>query len=164
MVDRRLSLQTELVSALQSVVWLGRNFNTIDDLIAYTMPDNLTGTEFTYVLSDKNHSDQCAMYLVVEDPTTHNMAFRYSRARVYFQPPETERIEYPCIIYSLSDISTVHADNRMYQGNNVYQLILVDENPDSRFVALLLTAFEGIKFDRFYTADSLNHWSFILSH
>ena len=164
MADRRLQLQIILIEILQSYTWLGQNFDTLDDLKEYVLPEGTAESEFTYVLSDENHADQCSMYVLVEDQITHVKSFSYSGVRVYFQPPESQAIQYPCIIYSLSDIRAVHADNRIYYSNNVYQLILVDENPDSTFVALILNAFEGIKFDRSYVSDSLHHWVFSLNY
>ena len=33
---------------------------------------------------------------------------------VYFQPPPTLVLKYPCIIYKLDDISTFHANDKKY--------------------------------------------------
>lgn len=80
----------------------------------------------------------------------------------FFQPPEEQLIGYPCVIYQLSDINTKYADNSIYQKQRVYQLILVDENPDSDYVELLLDSFEHIRFIRCYASDGLNHWVYSL--
>lgn len=164
MVDRRLQLHSTLITLVQSYIWLGENFDTLEDLRDYTLSDIVEEGTFTFVLSDENHDNQCSMYVVVENITNHTKAFSYTCERVYFQPPEKQLIQYPCIIYSLSDISATYADNRIYRSNNVYQIILVDENPDSMFVALILSTFEAVKFDRFYVSDSLNHWAFTLNY
>lgn len=80
----------------------------------------------------------------------------------YFQPPEGDEIERPCIIYMLSQLKPKYADNRVYNRHVGYQIMLVDEDPDSDFVDQILDAFTHIRFDRFYVADSLNHWVFTL--
>lgn len=78
---------------------------------------------------------------------------------LYFQPPETTKMVYPAIVYNLSSIETQHADNRPYFQNKRYSVTVIDKDPDSRLpdeVAALPTA----AFDRFYTAENLNHWVF----
>jgi hypothetical protein len=80
---------------------------------------------------------------------------------VYFQPPETVKITYPCIIYERSDIRTDYADNNPYSLKKEYTITVIDKNPDSLIpdmIALLPTA----SFDRHFTADNLNHDVFTL--
>lgn len=76
--------------------------------------------------------------------------------RAYFQPPASKELSYPCIIYKRSDRDIDHADNAPYNHRKRYQIVVVDENPDSEIpeqVAALPTA----SFDRHYAANSLNH-------
>lgn len=75
---------------------------------------------------------------------------------VYFQPPETVKIEYPAIIYSRSDIDNRFADNNVYLQNHKYQVIVVDKNPDSAIVDAV-SKLPTANFDRHYTSDNLNH-------
>lgn len=80
---------------------------------------------------------------------------------VYFQPPSSIKMEYPCIVYELDDVWTDHADNKPYSLRKRYQATVIDRNPDSAIpnqVALLPTCI----FDRFYVADNLNHFVFTL--
>lgn len=84
--------------------------------------------------------------------------------KVYFQPPENLRLERPCLIYKVSNIFDLFADNVTYQRRRRYEIILVDDNPDSEYFDRLMEAFTYIKFNRFYIADSNNHWSFELYH
>ncbi len=37
---------------------------------------------------------------------------------VYFQPPESVRLTYPCIIYNLDDFDVKRADNELYLGKD----------------------------------------------
>ena len=80
---------------------------------------------------------------------------------VYFQPPSTDEMEYPCIRYTLSKEDVKYADNVKYMNTERYQVTLIDEDPDSELVAKL-KAFPLCQFDRFYPADDLNHWVFNL--
>ena len=81
---------------------------------------------------------------------------------VYFQPPESVKLHYPCIIYSLSNIDLTHADNQLYLHKNRYLITVVDEDPDSRIHEDILYSFPTCSFDRAFTADNLNHRALIL--
>lgn len=75
---------------------------------------------------------------------------------VYFQPPPSHLIEYPCIIYNRSSIRSRHADNFPYKLDDEYTITVIDANPDSdipRKIALLPRCI----FDRNFRSDNLNH-------
>ena len=81
---------------------------------------------------------------------------------VYFQAPAITLMKYPAIRYSLSKLGGKRAGNRRYTKETVYQVILIDKNPESPYVqALLEIAY--CKFDRAYTADNYNHFSFTIT-
>jgi hypothetical protein len=80
---------------------------------------------------------------------------------VYFQPPESVKLKYPCILYERSDIHTNAADNQPYVKLNRYTVTAIEEDPDSDLAERLL----GLKycgFDRHFTSDQLNHDVFTL--
>lgn len=77
---------------------------------------------------------------------------------VYFQPPSTTMMEYPCIRYTRTDIPAHYADNIRYVEKDRYLLTVIDPNPDSMIPDILLHSFEMINFDRAYAADNLNHF------
>lgn len=79
----------------------------------------------------------------------------------YFQPPASIQMKYPAIVYSLSNIDKLHANNDMYKSLTAYQVILIDKNPDTEFLEPILKL-QYCTFDRFYTADNLNHWVFTI--
>lgn len=79
----------------------------------------------------------------------------------YFQPPQSVQIKYPAIIYSLGDMRKVHANDGSYRLLTAYEVVLIDKNPDSELVAKIM-ALPYCSFNRFYTADNLNHWVFTL--
>ena len=81
--------------------------------------------------------------------------------RVYFQPPESKKIEYPAIIYYRSDIDNVSADNKVYRQTFFYEITVIDADPDSEIVQKI-SALPRCRFNRHYTADNLNHDIFTL--
>lgn len=75
---------------------------------------------------------------------------------VYFQPPPTLVMNYPCIVYKREYKATLFAGNRPYRHRKRYLVTVITKDPDSdipgRIADLPLCAY-----DRFYTADNLNH-------
>lgn len=80
---------------------------------------------------------------------------------VYFQPPESVKLRYPCIIYSLNYMKHQYADNRPYQVHNRYLVCVIDKNPDST-IPRKIAALPLCSFDRSYIADNLYHTVFNL--
>ncbi len=76
----------------------------------------------------------------------------------YFQPPETLKITYPCIIYKLNQVDDRKANNRSYMRFRSYQITVIDRDPDSDIYDKILDHFMMCRFDRFFTSDNLNHW------
>lgn len=79
----------------------------------------------------------------------------------YFQPSETVKMNYPCVIYQLNNIDDKPADDGSYISTNSYMVTIIDKDPDSEYPAKI-KAFRYCRFVRFYTADNLNHWVFEL--
>src|SRR6516162_5813784 len=77
-------------------------------------------------------------------------------SNVYFQPPPSIQMAYPCIIYHRDDEDTRHADDIVYKSKKRYQVTVIDPDPDSD-IPDKVGALPMCVFDRFYTADNLNH-------
>lgn len=77
--------------------------------------------------------------------------------KAYFQPPASVRMQYPCIVYELSNKKLTHADNSLYQTNNQYTVTVIDSNPDSNIPDLVLDHFLFCSFDRQFKVDNLYH-------
>jgi hypothetical protein len=75
---------------------------------------------------------------------------------VYFQPPPTVTMQYPCIVYSRDDRDTRHANNQPYAHRIGYQVTVIDRNPDS-LIPDKVADLPFCEFQRTYTADNLNH-------
>lgn len=80
---------------------------------------------------------------------------------VYFQPPESVKLSYPCIIYERTDADSYFADNAPYHVTTAYEVTVIDRNPDSEIpgkVALLPMC----RAARHFTVNNLNHDVFII--
>lgn len=80
---------------------------------------------------------------------------------VYYQPPASVQMKYPAIVYSRKDIENTFADNLVYNQSHSYEVIVIDQDPDSVFVEKI-SKLPTCRFDRHYTADNLNHDVFTL--
>lgn len=80
---------------------------------------------------------------------------------VYYQPPESKKMVYPAIRYSMKDIKSTYANNIMYSRMNCYELVVIDRLPDNEVIDKLLQI-PYCTFNRHYVADNLNHDVFIL--
>lgn len=99
---------------------------------------------------------------MVDRTTLHEKFVEILGSRnVYFQPPSTLKIKYPCIIYYLDDTNTKHANNKPYDITKGYSITLVDEDPDSEIVDKLLEL-PLCKFTGSYATEGLNHYKFSL--
>lgn len=79
--------------------------------------------------------------------------------KVYFQPPESVKLVYPCIIYSLEAGENWNADDMKYVNMHRYSVMAIDRNPDSSLLNEL-SSIQYSELDRTYTADGLNHFVF----
>lgn len=75
---------------------------------------------------------------------------------VYYQPPESLKLEYPAIVYSKSRIDKRNANDSGYNLNTRYELIVVDKRPDNPVIEKLLSL-PYCSYDRPYVSDNLNH-------
>lgn len=76
---------------------------------------------------------------------------------VYFQPPESIKMKYPCIVYSKTGMDQRNANDRLYKGTNRYEVTYIDQNPDSEVPDKILAHFQMCKFDRTFKSENLNH-------
>lgn len=82
---------------------------------------------------------------------------------VYFQPPESLKMNYPAIVYSRSNIVNTDADDEVYLQYTSYDVTVIDKDPDSEIVQKL-SKFKYCRFSRHYTANNLNHDMFIIKY
>lgn len=75
---------------------------------------------------------------------------------VYFQPPPTLQMTYPCIVYKRDDEAVNRANNKLYKRMQGYQVTVIDPDPDS-LIPAQVGELPYCSFDRFFAADNLNH-------
>lgn len=77
---------------------------------------------------------------------------------VYFQPPESVKLIYPCIVYERLGIPIRNADNTTYLGRVRYRITAIGYDPDLPYHKALCEEFENyLSYDRHFGSDSLNH-------
>ena len=80
---------------------------------------------------------------------------------VYFQPPESLKLNYPCIIYEEAKGASNRADDSLYLYRKAYYGVIVDKHPDSEIpdrVRYLHLCDVG----KPYRSDNLYHWPFTI--
>lgn len=75
---------------------------------------------------------------------------------VYFQPPESVRMSYPCIVYNRSNVDDLRANNSVYRTMTRYTVTVMDKDPDSDIYEKLLML-KYSKYDNSFRKDNLNH-------
>ena len=78
-------------------------------------------------------------------------------ANVYFNPPESIKLLYPCIIYKLSDMNTVPANNMPYMQKNFYNVTLIHNDPDNVIKDKILNL-PCCRFVNTFISDNLYHY------
>jgi hypothetical protein len=75
---------------------------------------------------------------------------------VYFQPPPSFMMQYPCIVYYRSNIRTNFGDNNPYKHDKQYTITVIDADPDS-LIPDKVSDLPRCVFDRRMTIENLNH-------
>lgn len=81
---------------------------------------------------------------------------------LYYQPPSDVYMSYPCIRYDLTRPNVRYANNGIYFIANLYDLTVIDEDPDSVIPEALLNNLHYCSFDRHYESDDLHHFTLSL--
>lgn len=80
---------------------------------------------------------------------------------VYYQPPESVKMEYPAIRYSRSRIDSERADDTAYLKHKRYELIVISRKPDEPVIEKLLEL-PYCSFGASYKSDNLYHDTLVL--
>lgn len=76
---------------------------------------------------------------------------------VYFEPPDSVKMEHPCIVYGLDDIYSISADNKAYSNTRRYQITIIHKDSDSTMSDRMLELFENCSYERRFESDNLIH-------
>lgn len=80
---------------------------------------------------------------------------------VYYQPPESLKMNYPAIQYRRDKITPINADNINYVNYHKYTIIVIDKDPDSELVEKI-SNFKTCRHLSHYTKDGFNYDVFSL--
>lgn len=75
---------------------------------------------------------------------------------VYFQPPSNLKMQYPAIVYQRDVADTIFANNSPYRRTMMYQVTVIDRNPDSK-VPEKVAALPMCYHSAFFAVNDLNH-------
>ena len=81
------------------------------------------------------------------------------KCRCYFQTPESVKMSYPAIVYSLGDIDKTYANDGVYLSNRKYSVTVIDKDPDTSLLQKVMNL-PMSRFDRHFKKDNLNHYIF----
>ena len=85
---------------------------------------------------------------------------------VYFQPPSSKKLAYPCIIYQFEGYEDKYGSNVEYLSWPRYSVTVIDYDVES-MIPKYLKAMRGnylMRLSRFFVSDNLCHWVFELVH
>ena len=82
--------------------------------------------------------------------------------RIYFNPPETIKMQYPCIVYHRQNLAKRNADNKAYIRYDEYSVTHIYARESEHSISEVLVESDGFEYDRNFYADNLNHDVFTL--
>lgn len=77
-------------------------------------------------------------------------------SNVYYQPPESIKMQYDAIRYSKKTIDSKYANDRKYSMIDCYEVMVISRLPDNPVIKKLLSL-PYCSYDRHYVADNLHH-------
>ena len=83
-------------------------------------------------------------------------------SNVYYDPPESIKLKYPCIIYHQSSGDHVYSGNKTYLYTKSYEITTIGKKADDNILERIVSEFEMIRHGSTYTADNLYHNTFTL--
>lgn len=76
---------------------------------------------------------------------------------VYYNPPESVKLKYPCIIYQLDRVYQRYADDLEYIGRKGYDVTVISRDPDENIADRIRTTFQYARYSRRFVNDDLYH-------
>ena len=72
---------------------------------------------------------------------------------IYFDPPESKKLDFPAIVYTRKTTDTVNADNRKYIIYDRFQITYIHKDKDDEMVEKILNLPRCLHDDEFQTND-----------
>lgn len=80
---------------------------------------------------------------------------------VYFDPPESFKLSYPCIVYSMNAHHERMADNEQYNLAKRYSLIYITQKADDPMVDKI-ELLQYCSLNQSYTSSNLHHYAYTI--
>lgn len=80
---------------------------------------------------------------------------------VYFNPPESIKMNYPAIVYKRKPSRNLYANNGLYKSFEAYEGTVIDRDPDSE-IFKKIERLPYCTIDRYFVNDNLNHAAFTI--
>jgi hypothetical protein len=81
---------------------------------------------------------------------------------VYYNPPESQKMNFPCIVYNLSYIENINADNIKYLDYTTYKITVISKQVDNPAIKSILNL-PMTKFSANFTKNGFYHTVIILN-
>ena len=81
---------------------------------------------------------------------------------VYFQPPSTVKMKYPCFLVERAGASQRNADNKRYLFTKKYTVTYISNESDPDMIDTVTNHFQHCRYDRPFINDNLHHDVFTL--
>lgn len=81
-------------------------------------------------------------------------------SNVYFQPPASKELAYPCVIYSIGNGDVKYANDGVYCFTNRYTVSFIYKRPMPGLIETIVRELPKCREDRVYVVDNLNHYVF----
>lgn len=82
--------------------------------------------------------------------------------KVYFEPPESLKLTYPCIVYKLEPADIIRADNKSYRYTRKYTVTYISHKSTDSIVDVIPQTFQMCEPDRHFVSAGLNHYVYTL--
>lgn len=79
---------------------------------------------------------------------------------VYYQPPASVNLVYPCIVYRPSDVEVANANDGAYKLDRIYDLTLIEKDPLSMLGKAILMKIPRTSQNSLFIVDNLRHTIF----
>lgn len=83
---------------------------------------------------------------------------------VYYQPPSSIKMIYPCIVYNKSRDNAEYADNEVYKDRQAYSVTLIEKNPDSVLAGQMRDHFRYAVIQNYLVKDNLHQTTLIINY
>lgn len=77
--------------------------------------------------------------------------------RVYYEPPDNVRMEYPCVRINRKSMNQRYANNKVYMFTPAYDIYYITKESDDPMTEKFMREFEMIRHNRTYHKDNLRY-------